>query len=28
VNAQRITGYLSPFNTTKQMAIRSAADAN
>lgn len=27
-NAQRITGYLSPFNTTKQLAIRSAADAN
>ena len=25
---QRITGYLSPFNTVKQLAIRSAADAN
>ncbi|MFM7672272.1 MAG: DUF5689 domain-containing protein [Bacteroidota bacterium] len=27
-NAQWVTGYLSPFNTTKQLAIRSAADAN
>lgn len=26
--ARRITGYLSPFNTTKQLAIRAATDAN
>ncbi|MFN4893114.1 MAG: DUF5689 domain-containing protein [Bacteroidota bacterium] len=25
---QRITGILTPFNTTKQLALRSAADAN
>lgn len=25
---RRVTGYLTPFNTTKQLAIRSAADAN
>lgn len=25
---RRVTGYLSPFNTTKQLAIRSAADAS
>jgi len=27
-NPQRITGYLTPFNTIKQLALRSAADAN
>lgn len=27
-STRRLTGYLSPFNTTKQIAIRSAADAN
>ncbi len=27
-NPQRITGYLTPFNTTKQMALRAASDAN
>lgn len=27
-NPQRITGILTPFNTTKQLALRSAADAN
>jgi hypothetical protein len=27
-NPQRITGYLSPFNTTKQLALRAASDAN
>lgn len=26
--ATKITGYLTPFNTTKQLAIRAAADAN
>lgn len=25
---QRITGYLTPFNTTKQLALRAASDAN
>jgi hypothetical protein len=27
-NPQRIIGYLTPFNTTKQLSIRSASDAN
>ncbi|MBM3432248.1 MAG: hypothetical protein FJX92_04490 [Bacteroidetes bacterium] len=27
-NPQRITGYLTPFNTTKQLALRAASDAN
>lgn len=27
-NPQRIAGILTPFNTTKQLALRSAADAN